>query len=134
MFRDEPRPRRKNFGAAIKRAALIKSKGKCMNCRQPLDARATEYDHKDNNSANNSEDNCFVVCSNCHRKHTVITKRAVKGWFGDVVGYKTIKRKVGYKKATTPQPKSEAQVKKAPTKKSTPRKRRKNMLEDLFGL
>ena len=40
MLWDEPKPRRKNFSAVTKRAALIASKGKCMSCGQTLDARA----------------------------------------------------------------------------------------------
>ena len=131
MFLEEPRKRRRNFTAITKRAALIASKGKCMSCRQQLDARSTEYDHKDNNPANNNESNCWVVCSNCHRKHTVITKRAVRDLFGDVIGYQTIKRKVGYKKPATTQAKSKTGSKKT-TGKGTTTKRRRTQ-DDFLG-
>jgi len=57
------------------------------------------FDHRDNNSANNSQSNCYLVCRNCHGKATKIEKRKIRDSFlGTVVGYKTIKRKVGYKK------------------------------------
>lgn len=90
--------KRKNFSPATQKAALLKSHEKCMNCKEKLDPRATELDHKNNNPSDNSLKNCFVVCSNCHRKHTVITKEKVKDGWGNVVGYKTVKHKVGYKK------------------------------------
>ncbi len=56
------------------------------------------FDHKDNNPRNNSQRNCYLVCRNCHGKATKIEKRAERDIFGNVVGYKTIKRKIGYKK------------------------------------
>jgi len=73
---------------------------KCRVCKRPLTwgDRTYDFDHKDNNPANNSQRNCRLVCKVCHGKHTVIKKRRVKGIFGDTVGYKTIKKKVGYKK------------------------------------
>ena len=55
-------------------------------------------DHKDNNPRNNSQKNCYLVCRNCHGKATKIEKRAVRDMFGGIAGYKTIKRKVSYKK------------------------------------
>jgi hypothetical protein len=73
---------------------------KCRVCGTPLKwgERTYEFDHKDNNPANNTQTNCYLVCRNCHGKHTVVKKRKVKGIFGETVGYKTIKKKVGYKK------------------------------------
>lgn len=73
---------------------------KCRICGTPLKwgDRRYNFDHKDNNPANNSQTNCYLVCRNCHGKHTVIKKRKVKGFLGETVGYKTIKKKVGYKK------------------------------------
>lgn len=90
--------RRKSFSASTKEQALTKARGRCMNCHRLLHPRAKEFDHKNNNSSDNSLRNCFVVCSNCHRANTVIKKIKQKDGFGNVVGYKTIKRKVGYKK------------------------------------
>ena len=73
---------------------------KCRVCKRSLTwgNRTYAFDHKDNNPANNSQTNCYLVCRNCHGKHTVIKKRRVTGIFGETVGYKTIKKKVGYKK------------------------------------
>ena len=73
---------------------------RCRVCKTPLTwgDRRYNFDHKDNNPMNNSQKNCRLVCRNCHGKHTVIKKRKIKGFFGETVGYKTIKKKVGYKK------------------------------------
>jgi len=73
---------------------------KCRVCKRPLTwgDRTYDFDHKDNNPANNGQTNCYLVCKVCHGKHTVIKKRKVKGILGGTVGYKTIKKKVGYKK------------------------------------
>jgi len=73
---------------------------KCRVCKRPLKwgDRTYNFDHKDNNPANNSQANCYLVCRICHGKHTVIKKRKIKGLLGETVGYKTIKMKVGYKK------------------------------------
>jgi hypothetical protein len=75
-------------------------KSKCRNCKRPLTwgDRTYDFDHKDNNPANNSQTNCYLVCKVCHGKHTVIKKRRVTGFLGETVGHKTIKKKVGYKK------------------------------------
>ena len=75
-------------------------KSKCQVCGRVLiwGERTYDFDHKDNNSANNSQKNCYLVCKSCHGKHTVIKKRRITGLFGDTVGYETIKKKVGYKK------------------------------------
>lgn len=91
---------------------------KCRVCGRPLKwgDRTYEFDHKDNNPANNSQTNCYLVCKICHGKHTVIKKRKIKGWFGETVGYKTIKKKVGYKK---------------PKKK--PKKTKRVAIRDIFG-
>jgi len=73
----------------------------CRNCKAKLiwgDGIYT-FDHFDNNPANNRQSNCYLVCRNCHGKATKIEKRKIKEPFlGMVVGHKTIKRKVGYKK------------------------------------
>ena len=73
---------------------------KCRVCKRPLTwgDRTYEFDHKDNNPANNAQTNCYLVCRNCHGKATVTKKRKIKGMFGRTVGYETIKKKVGYKK------------------------------------
>ena len=114
--------RRKPFGIKTKRIEWLKAAGesgkkpllqyladgkipklptsKCRRCRRPLTwgDRTYDFDHKDNNSANNSQGNCYLVCKVCHGKHTktkVIKERDI---FGDVVGHRTIKLKLGYKK------------------------------------
>jgi len=73
---------------------------KCRVCKRTLTwgDRTYDFDHKDNNPANNSQRNCRLVCKVCHGKHTVIKKRKIKGFFGTTVGYETIKKKIGYKK------------------------------------
>lgn len=73
---------------------------KCRVCKRPLTwgDRTYDFDHKDNNPANNSQTNCRLVCKVCHGKHTVVKKRKIKGFFGETIGHKTIKKKVGYKK------------------------------------
>ena len=73
---------------------------RCRVCKTPLTwgDRRYHFDHKDNNPANNTQKNCRLVCRNCHGKHTVLKKRRVTGVFGQTIGYKTIKKKVGYKK------------------------------------
>jgi len=55
------------------------------------------FDHRDNNPANNSQRNCYLVCSNCHSKATKIRKVKAKGFLGQPV-IKTQKIKVSYKK------------------------------------
>ena len=73
---------------------------KCRECGTPLKwgDRTYNFDHKDNNPANNTQTNCYLVCRNCHGKVTVIKKRKIKGFLGQTIGHKTIKKKVGYKK------------------------------------
>ena len=91
---------------------------KCRVCKTPLTwgDRTYNFDHKDNNPANNSQTNCYLVCRNCHGKHTVIKKRKIKGIFGQTVGYQTIKKKVGYKKP-----------------KKTPKKTKRVAIRGIFG-
>lgn len=77
---------------------------KCRRCKRALTwgDRTYDFDHKDNSPANNSQKNCYLVCKNCHGKATVIKKKKVRDNFtGMVVGHKTIKKKVGYKKPKT---------------------------------
>lgn len=90
----------------------------CRVCKTPLTwgDRTYNFDHKDNNPANNSQTNCYLVCRNCHGKHTVIKKRRVTGMLGQTVGYQTVKKKVGYKKP-----------------KKTPKKTRRVAIRDIFG-
>ena len=72
----------------------------CRRCKTKLiwGDGTYNFDHKDNNPSNNNQKNCYLVCRNCHGKVTKIEKRAVRGILGEVIGYKTIKRKIGYKK------------------------------------
>lgn len=76
-------------------------RSRCRVCKTPLTWGSGTYnfDHKDNNSANTSQKNCFVVCRNCHGKATKIRwVREYEPWLGSVVGYRPQKLKVGYKK------------------------------------
>ena len=70
------------------------------SCRRKLTwgDRSYDFDHKDNNPANNRQSNCFLVCKSCHGKATKLEKQKVRGLLGGVIGHKTIKRKVSYKK------------------------------------
>lgn len=77
---------------------------KCMVCGTTLkwgDGRYN-FDHKNNDSHNNGQKNCYLVCRNCHGKRTVIKKRAVYDSWDYFDGYKTIKMKVGYKNPGKP--------------------------------
>jgi hypothetical protein len=73
---------------------------RCRVCKRKLTwgDRTYDFDHKDNNPSNNSQQNCRLVCKVCHGKHTIIKKKRIKGIFGETVGHKTVKIKVGYKK------------------------------------
>ena len=76
------------------------------------------FDHKDNNPANNSLSNCYLVCRVCHGKATKIKKRRIFGPFGQV-DYETIKVKLRYKK-----PKKSSQKKRRIRKTKLRKKRR----------
>jgi len=88
---------------------------RCRSCRRPLrwGDGSYNFDHKDNNPANNSQKNCYLVCRICHGKHTKFGTRKVKS-LGMVVGHKRIKKKVGYKK-----PKKKEKKKKRKRRKRT---------------
>ena len=83
------------------RTKFVKT-SKCRVCGRTLKwgDGTYDFDHKDNNPANNSQSNCFLVCKICHGKATVIKKRKIKDpIFGLTIGHKTIKKKVGYKRS-----------------------------------
>jgi hypothetical protein len=112
-------PARRNFRTVTKRIEWMDAAGKnvaqylrdkkfvktskCRQCGQGLvwGEGGYEFDHRDNNPANNSQKNCYLVCGTCHGRATKTEKRAVRGWLGEVEGYRTIKRKVGYKRPKT---------------------------------
>jgi hypothetical protein len=81
----------------------------CMRCGLKLTWKGGSYnfDHKNNNEADNRESNCYLACRNCHGKVTVVKKKVVRDRYtGWVVGHKTYKKKVGYKKVRRkPKPK-----------------------------
>ena len=72
----------------------------CRKCKRRLiwGDGSYDFDHKDNNSANNRQSNCYLVCKVCHGKHTKTKVIKERDYFGQVVGHKTIKLKTGYKK------------------------------------
>jgi hypothetical protein len=75
----------------------------CMSprCRKKLSwdkKYEFEFDHKNNDSSNNSEKNCFIVCNDCHKKHTQFGSRAEYNAVGMYIGKRRFKKKVGYKK------------------------------------
>lgn len=122
MIFEPESPARINFTITQKRIEWLKAAGKsgekvllqylttskigklpssqCRQCKIALrwGDGTYNFDHKDNNPRNNSQKNCYLVCRNCHGKATKIDKRAERDWFGNITGYKTIKRKVSYKK------------------------------------
>lgn len=126
-----PDKKRKTFKISTKKMEWLSAAGKdplqwrtnfvkasrCRQCGRTLHwgDRSYAFDHKDNNQANNSQSNCYLVCRICHGKATVIKKRKVKGLFGITVGHKTIKKKVGYKK---PRKKLTGRKRKRKTKRS----------------
>ena len=76
-------------------------RSRCRVCKRTLTWGDGTYnfDHYDNNSANSSQKNCFLVCRNCHGKATKTrVVRELDPWFGSVIRYRTQKLKVGYKK------------------------------------
>lgn len=96
-----------------------KTTSKCRHCKRKLiwGSRTYDFDHKNNNPANNSQSNCYLVCKICHGRATVIKKKRVKDkFFGRTIGHKTIKVKAGYKK---------------PKKIKKPKKRKKPKIKKL---
>jgi len=105
--------RRKPFKISTKKIEWMRAAGKdpygsfvktsrCRKCKRKLTwgGRTYEFDHKNNKEWDNSQKNCYLVCLFCHRKATIVKKVKVKDRIsGYTVGYKTIKRKVGYKKS-----------------------------------
>jgi hypothetical protein len=98
------------LGQGKKPKTMPKSKCRAPSCKTgPLTwgSRTYEFDHKDNNRANNAQSNCYLVCKNCHGQATKTKVIKTTDNFGQVA-HKTIKLKVGYKKP----------IKKAPAKKA----------------
>jgi hypothetical protein len=104
-------------------------RSKCRVCKIPLawGSGTYNFDHKDNNSANISQKNCFLVCRNCHGKATKIrVVREREPWFGSVVGYRVQRLKVGYKKtAKKPARKPAKKTVKKPARKTAKNPARK---------
>jgi hypothetical protein len=76
-------------------------RSKCRKCKKPLTwgSGTYDFDHWDNNSSNNSQKNCRLVCKNCHGGATKTKKIAERNpYTGEVIRYRTIKLKVGYKR------------------------------------
>ena len=109
--------RRKPFRLSTKKIEWMKAAGrdpeeytehkkfyktsKCRKCGRRLTwgDGSYDFDHKDNNSANNRQSNCYLVCKVCHGKATKIKKVKTTGLLSS--GYKTIKLKTSYKKPKT---------------------------------
>ena len=109
----------------------FKKTSKCRHCPERFvwGKGGYQFDHKDNNSANNSQRNCHLVCATCHSRDTRIGKRKIKGFMGQTIGHKTIKYKTGYKKPKKTK-KKKARKSRAPTLKDLlrpfPKKTRQN--------
>ena len=101
-------------------------RSKCRECKRNLTWGDGTYnfDHYDNNSANNSQRNCYLVCRNCHGGATrTRLVRELDPWLGTVIGYVTQKLKVGYKKkprkvASKTTKKTTTKTSKKPTRKT----------------
>ena len=123
--------KRKNFKLSTKKVEWNASAGratdnfkttsKCRKCPRRLTWKdgTYDFDHKNDNSSDNSQKNCYLVCKVCHGRVTKIGKRKVRTMLG--VRYQTIKKKVGYKK-----PK-----KKPLKKKSKPKERKPKSIFDI---
>jgi hypothetical protein len=111
IWRQKKKKKRKEFKISTKKKEWNKAAGrkeddfkttsKCRECKIHLVWKKGGYhfDHKDNNEANNNQRNCYLVCANCHSKATKIKKIKKRNKLtGQVDGYKTIKKKIGYKK------------------------------------
>jgi 5-methylcytosine-specific restriction endonuclease McrA len=106
-----PEKRRKPFTLKQKRIEWLKAarrdpEGKfyktsrCRKCKIRLvwGDRGYDFDHKDNNPSNNRQSNCFLVCKNCHGKATKMEVRIYEHTLTGERIYKTVKKKVSYKK------------------------------------
>jgi hypothetical protein len=128
--------RRKPFTLKQKRVEWLQAAGhdpegkfyKTSKCRNPKCRRrlvwgegSYDFDHKDNNPANNRQSNCYLVCKICHGKATKIEVRKYEHTLTGERIYKTVKKKVSYKK-----PKAK------PKKKTKARRREQNPFWDLF--
>jgi len=101
--------RRKAFKTSTKKKEWMKAGGhnpdnwktgfiktsKCRHCHRVLHwgDRSYEFDHKDNNSANNGQKNCYLVCAICHRQATVIKTKRTRDIIGAYSGHKVKKNK-----------------------------------------
>jgi hypothetical protein len=112
----QKKKRRKPFSIRVKKIEWMKAGGhdpydyitnhkfvktsRCRKCKRLLAWKdgSYDFDHKDNNPANSSQRNCWLVCKSCHGKATRIGVKKERDIFGNI-RYKTIKRKVGYKKS-----------------------------------
>ena len=110
----ENKKKRRPFKKSTKKIEWMRAAGRdpyspfvktsyCRNprCRRKLiwGDRSYEFDHRDNNSSNNSQKNCCLVCNICHARATVIKKRKITGLMGTTIGHQTYKKKVSYKKS-----------------------------------
>ncbi len=76
-------------------------RSKCRRCRRTLawGDGTYDFDHYNNRSYDNSQRNCYLLCKNCHGKHTRTRQVAVYDPdTGEYLGTATQKLKVGYKK------------------------------------
>ena len=59
---------RRGFSLAVKKQVLNLQGHRCNYCQRILNV--VNFDHIDNNRANNSYYNCQALCPNCHAKKT----------------------------------------------------------------
>jgi len=99
---------------------------KCRSCSKRLvwGDGTYDFDHKDNDRSNDRRSNCWLVCKNCHGKNTKGKTVRKLGIFGEVIGFKRLALKVGYKKTTTTVGRTGSKRESRPQNKSTTRKRK----------
>ncbi len=109
--------KRKAFKISTKRQALRRARYKCEKCGDKLRKTihkklgyVVEFDHRESPS-NNGLHNCWVLCPNCHREVTVVTKRRRTDRLG-FVRYETIQKRADIKRKRKKKAKSKKKTRK----------------------
>lgn len=97
---------RKEFTKATKAQAYDRADGQCEKCKAPLRTGHIHYDHVIPTSlrADNSLDNCNVLCTNCHGAKTNLDRRII------AKAHRLEEKHTGMKKPKRPQSKYKRKV------------------------